>query len=70
MLYKGYRFTVEDHEGDELITLFDDSNKTQYSVLKQGLFLFHNLAVLLDDLIERAETVRNTPQNNTDDIPF
>lgn len=70
MFYKGYRFTIHYEGIDEYITLFDDSNKTDYSVWKQGVFLFHDLTVILDDLIARAETVRNTPPCEQQDIPF
>jgi hypothetical protein len=70
MLYKGYRFTIHYEGNDEYITLFDDSNKTDYSVWKIGTFLFNNLTMILDDLVERAEIVRNTDPNDPPEFPF
>lgn len=70
MQYKGYRFTIHYEGVDEYITLFDDSNKTDYSVWKQGVFLFNNLTTILDDLVERAEIVRNSPPITSEDIPY
>lgn len=70
MIYKGYRFTIHYEGNDEYITLFDNSNKTDYSVWKFGVFLFNDLTVILDDLIERAEIVRNTPPDAPVEIPF
>lgn len=70
MQYKGYRFNIYYEGADEYITLFDDSNKTHYSVWKQGLFLFNDLTTILDDLVERAETVKNSPPIVSKYIPY
>jgi hypothetical protein len=70
MQYKGYRFTVHYEGGDEYITLFDDSNKTDYSVWTAGVFLFNDLVDILEDLIARAERVKNPPPIELRDLLF